>query len=96
MRRTTAGSVNNVAVAVTSTPIVGVNLGRNEITICNDHATQVVDLQFATVETTAPTAVASQGIRLNAAGGSWTSNTYRGAIAGISVGGTSTVTVAEF
>lgn len=96
MRRTTATTTNAVSVATSSTAIVPVNLGRNEITIVNDHATQVVYLQFATVETTAPTAVASQGIRLNAAGGSWSSNVYRGAVAGISVGGASVVTVAEF
>lgn len=95
-RTTTASATNTVSVTVASTPVVGANLGRNEITIVNDHATQVVYLQFATVETTAPTAVASQGIRLNAAGGSWTSNVYRGAVAAISVGGTSVVTVAEF
>lgn len=85
-----------VSVAVTSTPIVARNQGRQEISIVNDNATQVVYLAFETTPGGGATAVANSGVRLNAGGGSWTSNTYRGAISGISVGGTSVVTVAEF
>lgn len=86
-----------VSVLITSTPIVSANVSRSELTIVNDHATQIVYLQLTSGATpnTAPAAVANQGIRLNAAGGSWTTNAYKGAVAGISVGGTSVVTVVE-
>lgn len=96
MSGTAAKTSGAVSVAVTSTPIAAKNLGRREITIVNDHATQVVYLALATDDGVAPTAVANSGIRLNAAGGSWTSNLWDGAVAGISVGGTSVVTIAEF
>lgn len=88
-----SGAVN---VATTSTLVAANNPSRQEITIVNDHATQVVYLAFATTPGVTPTAVASSGIRLNAAGGSYTTTSYTGAISGISVGGTSPVTVAEF
>jgi hypothetical protein len=72
------------------------NIGRRELTIVNDHATQVVYLALNTTDgTTVPAAVANSGIRLNAAGGSWTTNFYKGPVAAISVGGTSVLTVAE-
>jgi hypothetical protein len=95
MARQAATQSGAVSVLITSTAIASKNPGRREITICNDHATQVVYLALATDSGVAPTAVASSGIRLNAAGGSWTSNEFDGAVAGISVGGTSVVTVVE-
>lgn len=78
-----------VSVLTSSTALVAANPNRREVTVCNDHATQVVYLSLG------GTAVANQGIRLNAAGGSYTTNAYTGAIAAISVGGTSPVTVTE-
>lgn len=96
MSQTAAKTSGAVSVLVTSTVVATKNLGRREITVTNDHATQLVYLQIATDDGTAPTAVANQGIRLNAAGGSWTSNMWKGAVAGISVGGTSVVTIIEF
>lgn len=95
MRRLTASPTNAISVGTGSTVIVGQNLGRSEITIVNDGA-NIVYLQFATNENVAPTAVANQGIRLNANGGSWTSGAYRGAVAGIALTGATVVTVAEF
>jgi hypothetical protein len=57
--------------------VVAKNQGRREITICNDHATQIAYLAFPTDDST-PTAALNAGIRLNAAGGSWTSNVWDG------------------
>jgi len=93
LKAQTSGSVS---VLITTTTVLAQNIGRREVTIVNDNATQVVYLALNTTDgSTVPTAVASSGIRLNAAGGSWTTNAYKGAIAAISVGGTSVVTVAE-
>lgn len=78
-----------VSVLITDTAVVAANPSRIELTICNDHATQVVYLALGA------TAVASQGIRLNGAGGSYTTTAYTGAVRAISVGGTSVVTVTE-
>lgn len=72
------------------------NIGRREITICNDHATQILYVQLAVIGGVAPTAVVGQGIRLNAAGGSWTSNAWDGAVAVIATGGSSNYTIVEF
>jgi hypothetical protein len=85
-----------VSVLTTTTTVAAANQSRREITIVNDHATQLVYLALNTTDgTTVPTAVANSGIRLNAAGGSWTTNSYKGPVAGISVGGTSVVTVVD-
>lgn len=84
-----------VTVGTSSTAVAARNQGRQEITVVNDHATQVVYLALETTAGAGATAVASSGIRLNPAGGSWTSRVYRGAVAGISVGGSSVCTVAE-
>lgn len=92
-----------VSVGTGSTVIAGNNPSRAEITVVNDGA-NIVYLQLATVEDatgatagqpTAPTAVASQGIRLNASGGSWTSNAYTGPVAGIALTGATVCTVVE-
>lgn len=79
-----------VSVLVTDTQIVPANPNRQQVTICNNHATQVVYLSLGSAA-----AVASQGIRINGAGGSYTTKVYRGEIRGISVGGTSVCTFAE-
>lgn len=81
---------------VASASVAGKNIGRREITIVNDHATQIIYLQLATSPDTAPTAVVGQGIRLNAAGGSWTSNAWDGAIACIASGAGTNYTIVEF
>lgn len=79
-----------VSVTTGSTVVASPNADRAEITITNDHATQIVYLKLA-----AAAATANSGIRLNAAGGSYTTSAYTGEIRGISVGGTSTVLVVE-
>lgn len=81
---------------VASAPVAAQQIGRREITIVNDHATQIIYLQLATAEGVAPTAVVGQGIRLNAAGGSWTSNMWDGAIACIATGATTLYTIVDF
>jgi hypothetical protein len=92
----TAKTSGAISVLITTTTIVPANISRRELTIVNDHATQVLYLALNTTDgSTVPSAVANSGIRLNAAGGSWTTNAYKGPVAGISVGGTSVVTVAE-
>lgn len=80
----------------TSALVAAENVGRAEITIVNDHAVQVIYLQLATNPDVEPTAVANQGIRLNAAGGSWTTNNFDGAIAGIASGAGTGYTIVEF
>ena len=72
------------------------NIGRREITVVNDHATNIMYVQLAVVDGTAPTAVVGQGIRLNAAGGSWTSTQWKGAVACIATGADTVYTIAEF
>lgn len=85
-----------VSALITTTTVVAANVSRRELTVVNDHATQVVYLALNTTDgTTVPTAVANSGVRLNAAGGSWTTNSYKGPVAAISVGGTSVLTVLE-
>ena len=85
-----------VSALITTTTVAAANISRRELTVVNDHATQIVYLALNTTDgSTVPTAVANQGIRLNAAGGSWTTNAYKGPVAAISVGGTSVLTVAE-
>lgn len=92
-----SASISGTGVAgAASAAVVGNNRGRREITIVNDHATQVIYLQLATKPDVAPTAVVGQGIRLNAAGGSWTSNEWDGAIACIATGASTNYTIVEF
>jgi hypothetical protein len=79
-----------VSVGTASTALVAANPARVEITICNDHATNIVYLSLGSVA-----AVASQGIRLNAAGGSYTTAAYTGAVTAIASGATTVVTVTE-
>lgn len=85
-----------VSALITTTTVVNANISRRELTVVNDHATQVVYLALNTTDgSTVPAAVANSGVRLNAAGGSWTTNAYKGPVAAISVGGTSVLTVLE-
>lgn len=85
-----------VSVDAASEVVVAANISRRELTIVNDHATQLVYLALNTTDgTTVPTAVLNSGIRLNAAGGSWTTNAYKGPVAGIATGAATVVTVAE-
>jgi hypothetical protein len=66
-----------VAVTTSSTPVASANGGRVEMTITNDHATAIVYLSLG------GTAAVSTGIRLNAAGGSYTTHAYQGAVTAI-------------
>lgn len=79
-----------VTVGGTTTSLVAANNVRAEITICNDHATQLVYLKLGTAA-----AELNKGIRINAAGGSYTTSAYRGAIQAIASGATTVVTVTE-
>lgn len=83
-----------VSVAITDTPVVALNTARREITIVNDSA-NVVYLKHQTVVGALPVAVANQGVRLNANGGSYTTGVFLGAINAIAVGGASVITVTE-
>ena len=93
-----AKTSGTVSVGTSSGTIVPANISRRELTIVNDHATQIVYLALNTADGsggTVPTAVANSGIRLNAAGGSWTTNAYKGPVAAIASGASTGVTVAE-
>lgn len=88
MGRTTALTNAAVAVATSDTLVLAQNLGRREVTICNDGA-NVVYL------TLGATAVVGTGVRL-AAGASYTTNLWEGSIRGIAVTGATNVSVAEY
>jgi hypothetical protein len=69
-----AKTSGTVSVGTSTTTVATQNLGRRELTIVND-GTNIVYLALNTTDgTTVPTAVANSGIRLNASGGSWTTN----------------------
>jgi hypothetical protein len=76
-------------VGAASGAVVAANPSRIEVTIVNDHATQIVYLSLG------GTAVVGSGIRLNAAGGSYTTNAYTGAINGIATGASTNVCFSE-
>jgi hypothetical protein len=90
VKTNTVSAQTVVSVLSTDTALVAANANRVELTITNDHATQVVYLSFGTTAATA-----NNCMRLNAAGGSYTTRSYTGAIRAISVGGTSAVLVLE-
>lgn len=96
MSRNAAQQSGAVTAGAASTPIAGDNAGRNEITVVNDDATQVVYLKLALSRGVVPTAVVGQGIRLNAAGGAWSSNCWRGAVSAIANGAGASLTISEF
>jgi hypothetical protein len=77
-----------VSVGTSSGVLVPANGDRVELTICNDHATQVVYLSLG------GTAVANQGIRLGP-GQFYTTNAYTGAVSAIATGAATGVTFAE-
>ena len=78
------------SVGVTSLEILAANPARVEATICNDHATNVVYLALGAV------AVVNQGVRLNAAGGTYTTPPgYTGTIEAVATGASTVVTFAE-
>lgn len=83
-----------VSVGTTSTAVLAANGGMLERTIVNDGA-NVVYLELATPAAPTPTAVAGEGIRLNANGGSWTTTSYTGPIAAIAETAATDVTVVE-
>lgn len=89
MSKTTSGSTTSVSVGLADTAILPQNIGRREVTIVNDGANTVY-LSFGRAAT------ASNGVRLNANGGSYSTNNWEGAINGIALVGASVVTVAEF
>jgi hypothetical protein len=92
-RRPIAKTSASVSVLVTSTAVVARNLDRLELTIVNLDATNPIFLVLETVEGTNPTATTA-GLRLGA-GGSWTTTSFTGAVAGIATGGTVSTNVTE-
>lgn len=94
-RANVAKTSGQVSVATTSTTVLAANNARAELTITNDGANVVYLMLNTTDGTTVPAAVANQGIRLAATGGSWTTNSYIGPVAGIALTGATVVTVVE-
>jgi len=76
-------------IGAASGQVVAANTNRIEVTICNDHATQVAYLALGA------TAVVNSGIRLNAAGGSYTTNAFTGQINAIATGAGTVLTFTE-
>lgn len=87
-----------ISVGTGSTAILAANPGRQELTIvCGGTAgADPVFLEFQTVPNVAPTAVLTEGVMLNRGGGSYTTNNFKGAIAGITTTGAVNVSVLEF
>lgn len=85
---TPANAGSGVSVATTSTVVAASNLNRLEIIIVNDSDT-VIYLRLGT------SAVLNSGIRLNAGGGSFTTDKYTGQINAISSVAGKNLTVAE-
>lgn len=92
-QRSVAKTSDAVSVGLASTTVVAENRSRVEITVVNDGA-NIIYLALQTVEGVQPTAVANKGIRL-AAGASWTSQRFVGAISAIALVGATNLTVAE-
>lgn len=86
---TATEGAGSVSVGTSSVQVAAANRARVEITICNDHASQVVYLGLGEA------AVANKGVRLNAAGGSYTTRSFTGAINAIATGASTTVTFVE-
>lgn len=82
----------SVTVGTSSSTLVSANGARKLLVITNDHATQIVYLRLG-----ASAAVANQGIRLNAAGGSVTirGDEYTGEVRAIASGASTVVTLSE-
>lgn len=88
MSKTTAGPTAFVDVTTASTPVLPQNLGRRELTVVNDGA-NVIYLAFGKAAT------ANNGCRLNAAGGSYTTNNWQGAVNAIALTATTRLCVME-
>lgn len=86
---TAKAGATSAATSTTSSTVVASNPQRVEVTICNDDATNIVYLGLGT------TAIASKGVRLNAAGGSYTTQAFTGAINAVAAAGTPTLTIVE-
>lgn len=97
LRTNLAAQSTSVSVPTTAggVSLAAANPSRCEITIVNDGANVVYLALNTTDGTSTPTATTTSGIRLNASGGSWTSNAYIGPVAAIAVTGATNVTVAE-
>lgn len=80
---------SSVSVGTSSTQVAAANGARVELFLCNDHATQTVYLALGA------TAVANQGIRLNAGGGSIVLSSFTGVVNAIATGASTNVTVCE-
>lgn len=80
-----------VSVGAASTTIVPANPDRLEVTICNADATSS-DLLYLSL---GGTAALNTGIRVNAQGGSFTIDTYTGAINGFATSASTPVTYSE-
>lgn len=76
-------------VGTTEGALVSANTNRRSITITNDNGLNTVYLSLG------GTAVANSGVRLNTAGGSYTTLTYTGAIRAISTGASTNVLIVE-
>ncbi len=84
------------SVGAVSGPPANANPSRAELTTQNDHATQVLYLALNTTDgTTVPTAALNAGIRVNAAGGQWTTNSYLGPVAAVATGAATGALVTE-
>lgn len=82
-----SGSV--ATVGTVDSNVVTAKGARVEITLTNDHASNVIYLSLG------GTAVVGQGIRLNAAGGSYTTSAYTGAVNAIATGAATPLLVTE-
>lgn len=82
----------SVTVGTSSTTLVSANASRKLLVISNDHATNILYVRLG-----ASAAVANQGIRLNAAGGSLTlrGDEYTGEVRAIASGASTVVTLSE-
>lgn len=81
---------SSVSVTTSSTTLVAANAARVEITICNMDVTNYVCLRLG-----ASAAVLDEGIRINANGGSYTTNAYTGEIRAIAKTATCLVGISE-
>lgn len=95
MSLTTADRSTSGTAGIASSQAAARNDGRREITIVNDHATNIIYLAIPLVAGATPTAVVGSGIRLNAAGGAWTSTQWNGAVAVIATGAATNYTIVE-
>lgn len=90
-----AKTSGQVSVATSTTTVCQANISRRELTITNDGANIIYLMLNTTDGSTVPTATANNGIRLAATGGSWTTNAYKGPVAGIALTGATVVTIAD-